>query len=138
MGKRRRAINVKLSDEEFDQFEKIYGMAFCDLTQTSFARDIILGKIQHPYFEDPKLLSRFRFGEVSDSGPVTGSYEAVVHFRAIIYAAQFMMIQSNPDFKKVIKSDPDLFNTLVAQMRGYNFNDKEQIKTPLPENLEDE
>ena len=91
-------------------------------------RGLLLGKIRHPLRDESDKLPE---NEFSDTGSVDGPAELQRHYYAQVLAAQFLQIQYDPVYKKIIGSNLSAFNELTEQIRGYKYDTKTALKSPL-------
>ena len=125
--RRRKSINIRLFESELQEIARIHELAVTDQTRADFIRDVLLGKQAHPYAK------RFRNHnlDVKDYGKLEGGHENLVHYQTAILAAEFLMLIHDPKYKKVISSNKEMFERMTTQMRGYHYDEKRGVKTPL-------
>ena len=120
-------ISFRVSKEERLQATQIYKTASYPGSESSFFRDIILGKIRHPYFENEAIDSN----DESRSKKVEGPKEVQAHYLAVVIAALMLRIKLDPEYHKYRKAEPKMFQKLIDEIRGYKYDEKTQLKMPL-------
>lgn len=120
-------ISFRVSKEERLQATQIFKTASYLGSESSFFRDIILGKIRHPYFEDEASDSN----DEPPSTKVEGPEEVQAHYLAVVIAALMLRIKLDPEYHKYRKAEPKMFQKLIDEIRGYKFDEKTLTKMPL-------
>ena len=126
---RKHLVSVRFNDQERRELTEIYVSSGNWTNISEFSRRILLGELEHPFAELKPAISL----DVKDTGPVIGSYENRVHYQAAVLAAHYLRIMHDPDYKRIIQANKDDFEAIIKDIRGYDFDELEAIKTPLHE-----
>ena len=126
---RRKQKTIYYSDEEFKLLKDLHRVSDTKLSLAAYIREMTLGSIRNPMFPYEGAIPSSP--SISDTGSVDGPAELQHHYYAQVLAAQFLQIQFDPVYKKIIGSNLGAFNELTDQIRGYKYDSKTALKSPL-------
>ena len=120
---RRQRIQFRVDVDEQEQVHQYYRSSRYRGSKSAYLRDLALGNIQHPKHTEETPVYVLD-GEDISLGYVEGPEEQLHHYLAVVVAMKMMEIKLNPEYHKLIKQQPDMFQQLVDEIRGYRFDDK--------------
>jgi len=135
-GKRKSRIHVRISFDEEEQLAEIYRLSNSKGTFSAFIRNLVLGRIEHPFSElrnsllDPTTLHNNML-DPKATGALNGPYDSLRFYQSMVLAAEYLKITQDPEYRKVIKENKPAFDKILRQLRGYEFDEKEAVKIPL-------
>jgi len=128
--KKTHVLSLRLTPEELAYSKGVHEAYGGGLPYSEFIRLILLGDKLHPNFESDDYLSE-TIKSFDKSGPLTSSDDWVLHYLAMFLAVEISKIRFDKQTQSLIKKDPKFFQHLVDQMRGYEFDENNGIRTAI-------
>lgn len=129
--KKRVKFSFRATPEDNYSIREGYEASGSEAGFSGYVRDVLTGAMPHPNF-DPEHLRAREFSTEQDLGKLKTSSDFRHHYQAVVLAALMLRIKSDPDFRKYIEADKRSFESIIKQIRGYDFDDKSRTRKPLP------
>ena len=123
-------FSMRIDNESRAHMKRIYNASNTHMHESAFYREIILGNIKHPFFEKNNNNIDDLMFEVEDH-KVEGPEQTEKHYLAVVIAALMLRIKLDPEYHRYRKAEPKMFQKLIDEIRGYEYDEKSQVKKPL-------
>jgi len=122
---RRIKHSIRFDPDSYEKMRIGHEQSGSELSLAAYTRDVLTGFIPHPNF-DPTNIDRGVFAGNLELGSGVRH-----HYQAVVLAMLMVRLKSDPEMRKYMNGDRETFELLVQQMRGYDFDTKTGLKSPL-------